>query len=125
MGCLAALLKDDYGLLGCHGDLVGNGPHTYCSFDVHEITDPEATEKYRAGVFSTVAQYRGRYLTVGGKCAVVEGDWRPVLPVIIEFPSLEQALCWYDSTECRELKAWHLAATRGHAVFIGGTASGT
>jgi uncharacterized protein (DUF1330 family) len=47
-------------------------------------------EKYRAGVFSTVAQYGGRYLTVGGKCDVVEGDWRPVFPVIIEFPVLSR-----------------------------------
>jgi hypothetical protein len=49
MGCLAALLKDDCGLLGCHGDLVGNGPHVYWFFDVHEITDPETMEKDRAG----------------------------------------------------------------------------
>jgi uncharacterized protein (DUF1330 family) len=56
----------------------------------------------------------------GGTCTVVEGDWSPVLPVLIEFPSLEQAWRWYDSDEYRELKALRLAATRGNAVFMEG-----
>ena len=96
----------------------------YCFFDVLEVTDPEKLEKYREGVFSTVEQYGGRYLTVGGRCDVVEGQWRPVFPVLVEFPSLEQAHRWYDSEEYRELKALRLAATRGNAVFIEGTVFG-
>jgi uncharacterized protein (DUF1330 family) len=92
----------------------------YCFFDVHEVTDPEKMERYRAGVLSTVERYGGRYLTVGGKVDVVEGDWQPVFPVLIEFPSLEQAHRWYDSEEYRDLKALRLAATRGNAVFIEG-----
>lgn len=31
-------------------------------------------------------QYGGRYVVLGGKFDVVEGDWRPVFLVIIEFP---------------------------------------
>ena len=92
----------------------------YCFFDVHEITDPNKMAKYRAGVLATVEKYGGRYLTVGGQCDVVEGDWRPTFPVILEFPSLEQAHRWYDSEEYRDLKALRLAATRGNAVFIEG-----
>ena len=94
----------------------------YCFFDVVEVTDPERLEKYREGVLATVERYGGRYLTVGGRCDVVEGEWHPVFPVLIEFPSLEEAHRWYDSEEYRELKALRLAATRGHAVFIEGTA---
>ena len=93
----------------------------YCFFDVHEITDVDKMAKYRAGVLATVEQYSGRYLTVGGKFNVVEGNWQPVFPVIIEFPSLAQAHRWYDSEEYRDLKALRLAATRGNAVFIEGT----
>jgi uncharacterized protein (DUF1330 family) len=96
----------------------------YCFFDVHEITAPEKMDRYREGVLSTVEQYGGRYLTVGGKFDVVEGDWQPVFPVIIEFPSLEQAHRWYDSEEYRDLKALRLEATRGNAVFIEGTGFG-
>jgi len=92
----------------------------YCFFDVLEVTDPAKLEEYRAGVLATVRRYGGRYLTVGGRCDVVEGQWSPVFPVILEFPSLEQAHSWYDSEEYRELKALRLAATRGNAVFIEG-----
>lgn len=93
----------------------------YCFFDVLEVTDPERMERYRERVPSTVEQYGGTYLTVGGRCDVVEGQWRPAFPVLIEFPSLEQAHRWYDSEEYRGLKALRLAATRGNAVFIDGT----
>ena len=93
----------------------------YCLFDVLEVTDPEKMEQYREGVLSTVEHYGGRYLTVGGGCDVVEGEWRPVFPVLIEFPSLEQAHRWYDSDEYRDLKALRLEATRGNAVFVEGT----
>lgn len=92
----------------------------YCFFDVHEITDPDKMAKYRAGVLATVEKYGGRYLTVGGKCVVVEGEWQPIFLVILEFPSLEQAHRWYDSEDYRELKVLRLAATRGNAVFIEG-----
>ncbi len=92
----------------------------YCFFDVHEIIAPDKMARYRAGVLATVEQYGGRYLTVGGKCDVIEGDWQPTFPVIIEFPSLEQAHRWYGSEEYRDFKALRLAATRGNAVFIEG-----
>jgi uncharacterized protein (DUF1330 family) len=92
----------------------------YFFADVHQVTDPAKMERYRAGVFSNVKQYGGRYLTVGGRIDSLEGDWHPVFPVIIEFPSLERARDWYDSDDYRELKALRLAATRGYAVLIEG-----
>ena len=93
----------------------------YCFLDVLEVADPEKLEKYRNGVLLTVESYGGRYLTVGGKLDVVEGDWQPVFPVLIEFPGLEQAHRWYDSEEYHELKVLRLEATKGNAVFIEGT----
>ena len=92
----------------------------YSFFDVMEVTDPDKLEQYRQAVHGTVQRYGGRYLTIGGRCDVIEGTWRPVFPVIIEFPSLEQAHRWYDSAEYRVLKEMRLAATRGNAVFIDG-----
>ena len=83
----------------------------YSFFDVMEVTDPDKLEQYRQAVHATVERYGGRYLTIGGRCDVIEGMWRPVFPVIIEFPSLEQAHRWYDSAEYRELKQMRLAAT--------------
>jgi uncharacterized protein (DUF1330 family) len=92
----------------------------YCFFDVLEFTDPAKIEKYRAGAAATVAQYGGRYLIAGGKCDVVEGTWRPTYPVMLEFPSLEQAHRWYNSPEYRPLLELRKQGARAHAVFIEG-----
>jgi uncharacterized protein (DUF1330 family) len=90
----------------------------YCFFAVREITDSAKMAEYRSRVLATVQHYGGRYLAVGGKCEVVEGTWRPVLPVLIEFPNLEQANAWYGSDEYKELKQLRLSATKGDAVFM-------
>jgi uncharacterized protein (DUF1330 family) len=89
-----------------------------CFFDIVEVKDPEAIERYREGVLATVEHYGGRYRVVGGQCDVVEGSWRPTFPVLLEFPSLADAHRWYDSVEYRELKALRLGATTGNAVFL-------
>jgi uncharacterized protein DUF1330 len=35
----------------------------------------------------------------------MEGSWEPKRLVVLEFPSVEQARCWYDSEEYREARA--------------------
>jgi uncharacterized protein (DUF1330 family) len=92
----------------------------YCFFDVREIVDAEKLADYRAQVFTTVHRYDGRYLALGGPFEVVEGDWRPVIPVIIVFPTLARAKDWYDSAEYAPLKALRLDGARTCGVFIEG-----
>lgn len=95
----------------------------YCFFDVREVTDPARLEQYKNGVLATVQHYGGRYLVLGGRCDGVEGTWRPVTPVLIRFPSLEQAYAWYHSAEYRDLRALRLAGSNGDAVFMESEAS--
>ena len=92
----------------------------YYFVDVLEITDQRKLEKYREGVFATVELYGGRYVILGGNCEVVEGDWRPNFPVMIEFPCVEQAKRWYASPEYQPLLTLRLESTRGNALFIEG-----
>jgi uncharacterized protein (DUF1330 family) len=92
----------------------------YFFVDVLEITDQPKLEKYREGVFATVELYGGRYVILGGNCEVVEGDWRPTFPVMIEFSSLEQAKRWYASSEYEPLLKLRLESTRGNALFLDG-----
>ncbi|MGD9765624.1 MAG: DUF1330 domain-containing protein [Candidatus Binatia bacterium] len=92
----------------------------YCYFDMLEVTDPAKMGKYREGVAATVEKYNGRYLVLNGRHDLVEGDYRPTFPVLLEFPSLEQAHRWYDSPEYRPLRELRLSATRGNGVFIEG-----
>jgi uncharacterized protein (DUF1330 family) len=89
-------------------------------FDVREVTDRAKVDQYLTGVFDTVEQYGGRYLVLGGKSELVEGDWQPVYPVIVEFADSKQARRWYSSPEYEPLKALRLAGTRSNAVFLEG-----
>jgi uncharacterized protein (DUF1330 family) len=90
----------------------------YCFFDVREVIDPAKLEQYQQGVLATVQHYSGRYVVLGGRCEGIEGTWRPVFPVLIRFPNLEQAYAWYNSAEYRDLRALRRAGSNGDAVFI-------
>ena len=92
----------------------------YCVVDIVIVKDPAKMQEYRSKVGPVMAKFGGKVLVGGGKFDVVEGNWRPTHPVIIEFPSLEQAHRWYDSEEYRELKALRLAAADGSFVFMDG-----
>ncbi|HET8799254.1 MAG TPA: DUF1330 domain-containing protein [Thermoanaerobaculia bacterium] len=92
----------------------------YCLFDNLEVVDAGKLEEYKNRVAPVVAQYGGRYVVLGGNVDLVEGDWRPAFPVMIEFPDLARARQWYASDEYRELKALRLSAVRSNAVFLEG-----
>src|SRR5688572_15028419 len=91
----------------------------YFFVDILEITDPAKMEDYRSRVRACVERAGGRYVVLGGKCDVVEGDWRPTFPVLLEFPTLADARRWYDSDDYRPLPKLRLEATRCNAVFDG------
>lgn len=92
----------------------------YYLVDVREINDAAKMEDYRARVAPVVEKFGGRYVVRGGPFEVVEGSYQPVFPVMIHFPSLDDAHRWYNSEEYRELKQLRLAATVGNAVFMSG-----
>ena len=92
----------------------------YCLFDNVNVTDLAKLNDYKNRTATVVAQYGGRYLVIGGKVDLVEGLWRPTYPVMLEFPTLEQAHRWYDSDEYRELKTLRHSAGQFNAVFIDG-----
>lgn len=92
----------------------------YCLFDNLEVIDAAKLEEYKTRVAPLVERYGGRYVVLGGKVDLVEGQWRPAFPVMIEFPNLEQAHRWYASDEYAALKALRLAAVRSNAVFMEG-----
>jgi uncharacterized protein (DUF1330 family) len=97
----------------------------YFLLDIAAIKEEAKMAEYRSGVFSTVEQYRGRYLIIGGEQRSLEGDWQPTFPVLIEFENMEQATRWYHSDEYRDLLKLRLEATEGSGVLINGYDSPT
>lgn len=92
----------------------------YCLFDNLEVLDGGKLEEYKKRVAPVVDRYGGRYVVLGGKVDLMEGQWRPAFPVMIEFPTLERAHEWYSSEEYAELKAVRLSGVRSTAVFLEG-----
>lgn len=93
---------------------------SYCFFDVRNIKHPEKMGQYRENVLATVARYEGRYVLIGGPYEILEGNWKPIYPVIIEFPTRESADDWYTSKEYQTLKALRMEAADTNAVVLHG-----
>ena len=85
-----------------------------------EVTDPEAFDKYRAGVPATIAAYGGKYFVRGATGEVVEGEWTPKRLVVLEFDSMERLKAWYDSPEYADLKKLRQSASNGNLIFAEG-----
>jgi uncharacterized protein (DUF1330 family) len=85
-----------------------------------EVLDAETYEGYMRLVPPTVAAFGGRYLARGGAVRALEGDWRPGRLALLEFPSVEQALAWWSSSEYEPLKALRQESTRTRMIVVEG-----
>ena len=85
-----------------------------------DVMDPAAYEDYRKQVGAVVTKYGGRFIARGGRVEALEGGWSPKRLVLLEFPSLEQALKWYRSPEYAPLIKLRQKASRGKLVAIEG-----
>lgn len=92
----------------------------FALFQNLEVTDPARMGEYAERVRPVTESFGGRYVARGGQVDLIEGDWIPAWPVIIEFPSLAAVHRWYDSDEYAPLKALRESAGVFSAVFIEG-----
>ena len=92
----------------------------YYLVDIREIKDAAKMEEYRARIRPVVEKFGGRYLVIGGPFEVVEGSYQPVFPVLIQFPSMEDARRWYESDDYHDLKQVRLVAAVSNGVFMAG-----
>ena len=85
-----------------------------------EVHDPERYEKYKAMVPPSFAEYGGRFLVRGGRVETLEGDWSPQRFVMVEFPSVEKAKAWWDSSAYAEAKALRQATAKTQMIVVEG-----
>jgi uncharacterized protein (DUF1330 family) len=71
-----------------------------------KINDPVEYKKYTDRVPAIIKQYGGKVLARGGRFKILEGPEKFHRFVVIEFPSLEQAIACHDSPEYREAAAF-------------------
>lgn len=78
-------------------------------------------ESYKQLSSATVEQYGGVFLVRGGTYKVLEGETPHTRFVVIQFPSWDHAINWYDSTEYAEAKELRLAISTGTMVLVKGS----
>jgi uncharacterized protein (DUF1330 family) len=85
-----------------------------------EVTDPAAYEDYRRQVPAVVEKYQGKFIVRGGRIESMEGGWSPKRMVVVEFPSMDQALKWYRSADYAPLIALRQKASKGKLIIVEG-----
>ena len=81
-----------------------------------------ADSGYLEAVPKIAAQYGGTYRARGGAFDVLEGDWRPVRMVIIEFPDMDRLRQFYDSEDYRPYRDIRQRLTDSKIVALDGLA---
>ena len=64
-----------------------------------KINDPVEYKKYTDRVPAIIARFGGRVLARGGRYRILEGPEKFERFVVIEFPSMDQAIACHDSAE--------------------------
>ena len=73
------------------------------------ITDPTEYKKYTDRVPAIVSRFGGTILARGGRYRIMEGPENFERFVVIEFPTLEQAVACFESPEYQEAAAFRRA----------------
>ena len=87
---------------------------------VVDVTDPDRYRDYTARTPDSIARHGGRWVVRGGSTRVLEGDWDPGRIVVIEFPSVETALGWFESDDYQELAAIRREASTAKILVADG-----
>ena len=85
-----------------------------------EIADRETYTKYEAGFMDIFLAYKGRMLSVDEGAQLLEGEWPYTRTVLVEFPSKEDALDWYESEEYQSLAKHRFASSKSNIVIVSG-----
>jgi uncharacterized protein (DUF1330 family) len=74
-----------------------------------KITDPVQYKKYTDRIPDIMKRYGGKVLARGGRFQIMEGPDTFHRFVVIEFPTLEQGVQCFESTEYQEAAAFRRA----------------
>ena len=88
------------------------------------ISDVAAFEEYRSQVVPTLDAVGARFLVRGGTRRQLEGadaaHHDQLRTIVVEFPSTEVALAWYESPEYAPLKQLRMSASEARMFMVEG-----
>lgn len=82
------------------------------------VNDREGYHEYEKGFFPVLKPYGARFVTYDDQVSVLEGERPEGRTIIIEFPSEEVLLKWWNSAEYQALAALRRAACTTHSVCV-------
>jgi uncharacterized protein (DUF1330 family) len=88
------------------------------------ITDPATYKKYTDLVPAIVARHGGKILARGGRFQIMEGPEHFSRFVVIEFPTLEQAVACFESPEYQTASVFRRAGGEVENVIVEGVEGG-
>ena len=83
-----------------------------------KITDPTTYKKYTDRVPEILSRYRGKVLARGGRYQIMAGPEYFERYVVIEFPTFEQGVACFKSTEYNEAAAFRRNGGAGEIETI-------
>ena len=87
--------------------------------DLNSDADPETYKKYVETAKPAFERHQAKFLARGGKTEVLEGKAR-ARNVIIEFPSMEEALACYNSPEYQAASKIRQSVSEGEFLLVEG-----
>ena len=86
------------------------------------VNDPERYKDYVARVPPLIEKHGGKYCVRAGESQVLEGAWTPDRFVVLEFPSREAALAFYNDPDYVPLRSLRQSITESNVILIDGCA---
>jgi uncharacterized protein (DUF1330 family) len=83
-----------------------------------KINDPVAYKRYTDLVPDIIRRYEGTVLARGGRFRILEGPEKFGRFVVIEFPSLEQAVACYNSPEYQAAASFRRQGGAGEVELV-------
>jgi uncharacterized protein (DUF1330 family) len=84
-----------------------------------DVRDPETYKKYVETAKPAFERHQAKFLARGGRTEVLQGQAR-ARNVLIEFPSLEEALACWNSPEYTAARAIRQPVSEGEFVLVEG-----
>lgn len=86
-----------------------------------DILDPVGYEEYKKLAGATVEKYGGKYIVRGGRTEVLEGDWKPMRIVVLQFDTPQDAKDWLNCEDYREPRKMRHRTARTNMILVEGT----
>jgi uncharacterized protein (DUF1330 family) len=84
------------------------------------VHDQDGMNEYSAKAAGTIFPAGGKPLVASAPDLILEGDWHGSQTVILEFPSIDEAMAWYEGPDYQAVLGERLAASECNvAVFPG------